>query len=174
MPKLCFFCDRLLQKKVNETTHDWKKRKFCNKKCANTHIAHQKYGNPLTRKQKRCADCKQILSLVSFSLNRSLPDKHQTVCKMCCNNRDYLRRGWNTKSKQEAFIKQQGKCEICDRKMIDWQKSNGDHNHKTGKARGLLCRSCNSALHMIENSILLKKALAYCKKYEKKLAKKRN
>jgi len=44
-----------------------------------------------------------------------------------------------------------------------------DHNHKTKQVRGLLCTSCNSALGLFrESAIVLKGAINYLKKYEKK------
>ena len=58
------------------------------------------------------------------------------------------------------------KCMICDKKPHGM--SNGklrlcvDHDHKTGKIRGLLCGACNIAIgHFYHNSELLKKAILY-------------
>lgn len=50
---------------------------------------------------------------------------------------------------------QNGKCAICRVVMnLDNKKANqgeqGDHCHKTGKARGLLCRTCNQTLGFYE------------------------
>lgn len=49
------------------------------------------------------------------------------------------------------FEEQQGKCAICDRKIeIRSRKksevANVDHDHKTGRARGLLCNGCNKMI----------------------------
>lgn len=55
----------------------------------------------------------------------------------------------------EYFEAQQGKCKICGN---DCRDPNGrfhnlcvDHDHKTGKFRGLLCKFCNSKLGWFEN-----------------------
>jgi|ERR1041385_2123575 hypothetical protein len=48
------------------------------------------------------------------------------------------------KERQYFFKKQNGKCAICrkDQRMFK-RRLNLDHNHKTGKIRGLLCYFCN-------------------------------
>ena len=52
--------------------------------------------------------------------------------------------------------KQNGVCAICG-KLENWKHQNGtvcqlsiDHNHKTGKVRGLLCKECNQRLGAYE------------------------
>lgn len=66
-------------------------------------------------------------------------------------------------------IKQQGKCAICG--CSDYGKTGAksfavDHNHGTGKVRGLLCFRCNAALGNFEdNPELLRSALAYLEKH---------
>jgi Recombination endonuclease VII len=42
---------------------------------------------------------------------------------------------------------QEGKCAICKEPM---ERPNLDHNHKTGKIRGLLCPRCNLGLGFYE------------------------
>ena len=47
----------------------------------------------------------------------------------------------------KMLAKQGGKCAICKRKPV---RLCIDHNHKTGKVRGLLCPRCNSSLGLID------------------------
>ena len=73
----------------------------------------------------------------------------------------------------EPLLKgQKGRCAICRRKM---KFPYEDHSHKccpVGTSgcskcrRGLLCPSCNAALHLLENRNLFKAAIAYLKKWE--------
>ncbi|GAH69631.1 unnamed protein product [marine sediment metagenome] len=41
-----------------------------------------------------------------------------------------------------------------------------DHDHKTGKVRGLLCLKCNCRLAALDDKEFLEKALDYLKKHE--------
>ena len=63
----------------------------------------------------------------------------------------------------ELFTKQGGVCAICGRES---KKSLGvDHEHKTGKVRGLLCSNCNTAIGQLnDDPKLLLKAIAYLTK----------
>jgi hypothetical protein len=47
---------------------------------------------------------------------------------------------------QELYEAQGGKCWICRRATGASRRLSVDHDHKTGKVRGLLCRTCNSHL----------------------------
>jgi hypothetical protein len=59
-----------------------------------------------------------------------------------------------------------GKCPLCQNKMI-LGGTNGtavcvDHDHKSGKVRGLLCNHCNQMLgNAYENKETLKNAIFY-------------
>jgi len=57
----------------------------------------------------------------------------------------------------EMLEEQGGKCKICLLASDDFVI---DHNHRTGKIRGLLCRKCNSALGMCNDDadVLLRAA----------------
>lgn len=50
------------------------------------------------------------------------------------------------------FVEQNGKCAVCGKhQSILSQRLDVDHDHKTGKIRGLLCRGCNRMLGRYEN-----------------------
>lgn len=62
------------------------------------------------------------------------------------------------------FSEQGGKCAICRTADTGVKKNNFpvDHDHKTGKVRGLLCDRCNTSLGQFEdNPDLLRKAADY-------------
>ena len=63
---------------------------------------------------------------------------------------------------------QGGVCEICHRKedTAQWARLSVDHNHETGKVRGLLCNTCNMRLAGLEAHEWLASAMAYLKKYQ--------
>lgn len=51
------------------------------------------------------------------------------------------------------FATQKGFCAICNKHQQDLERQLGvDHDHKTGKIRGLLCSECNSALGFFKDS----------------------
>uniref|UniRef100_A0A6M3X8R9 Putative recombination endonuclease VII n=1 Tax=viral metagenome TaxID=1070528 RepID=A0A6M3X8R9_9ZZZZ len=58
------------------------------------------------------------------------------------------------------FTSQHGVCAICGSSPNN-ENLCVDHNHSTGKIRGLLCRKCNSALGVFENAGTLAKAQVY-------------
>ncbi len=63
----------------------------------------------------------------------------------------------------KMFNKQEGKCPICEKPQSELKKLlHVDHDHKTGKIRGLLCGDCNLALGMFKDSkILLTNSIKY-------------
>jgi hypothetical protein len=57
---------------------------------------------------------------------------------------------------------QQGKCAVCKKHSSEFQRRLAvDHNHKTGKVRGLLCGSCNTRLGWFEDQEFTQRALKY-------------
>ena len=64
---------------------------------------------------------------------------------------------------EELKANQGNKCAICGGKGKGIQEVlDVDHDHKTGKVRGLLCSKCNSGLGMLQdNPHILKSALQY-------------
>jgi len=62
---------------------------------------------------------------------------------------------------QEMFKQQNGVCAICHKHQV-YRRLSVDHNHKTGKVRGLLCVRCNRALgYVFDSPILLRNAAEY-------------
>jgi len=69
---------------------------------------------------------------------------------------------------EEMLIKCENMCPICNTN-ITIKNSAIDHDHSTGKIRGILCRRCNKGLgHFKDNSQVLIKASEYLEKSSKK------
>lgn len=86
------------------------------------------------------------------------------------NVRNYrLRRhyGVDLRWYDEQFAKQGGVCAICRRPQQEGIKSLAvDHDHLSGKPRGLLCRACNRGLGVFDdNTERLRAAAAYLEAY---------
>jgi len=69
-----------------------------------------------------------------------------------------------TSEEYEALLKKQGGvCKIC--QMPSKSRLRVDHDHKTGKVRGLLCTGCNIGLGQFkDNAAALKAAADYIEK----------
>jgi len=104
-----------------------------------------------------CPACEQAKPFDEFPRNRRTRSGFATYCKPCHNARSretrerlygggreyHLRRRYGlTSADVDAMIEAQGgTCATCDAKP-----EHVDHDHRTGKVRGVLCFNCNQAL----------------------------
>ena len=58
------------------------------------------------------------------------------------------RYGITSRDKQDIYDNQDGNCAICN-KYVSLKDIVVDHNHATGRVRGLLCNGCNTALGLL-------------------------
>lgn len=73
-----------------------------------------------------------------------------------------IKYGISIKQKEQMMNKQNNKCSICKKDFENSKDCNVDHNHKTGKIRGLLCFKCNCGIgYLNENVKILQKAIKY-------------
>ena len=63
---------------------------------------------------------------------------------------------------EHLLASQDGRCAICGRKPSPVRRLHVDHEHSSGRIRGLLCAACNPALGLFRDSEeLLIKAITY-------------
>lgn len=63
---------------------------------------------------------------------------------------------------QEMLFKQNGLCLICGKSNKSTKRKFPiDHDHKTGKVRGIICHNCNRGLHYFDDKEIYVKILAY-------------
>ena len=81
------------------------------------------------------------------------------------NFRNRLKRyGMTQEEYNSTFESQNGRCAIC-QTIIDNDTCKIDHNHDTGKVRGILCASCNTGVGLFKDSAeILGCSIEYLKK----------
>lgn len=120
----------------------------------------------MTKKCIKCGEVKEILSFPKRT-GRTI-DGTRNECKSCYSNRlsisskkvnyinqkkyFYLKKyGITLDQYNQLLITQGNKCKICGKTFI--KTPHIDHNHKTGKVRGLLCNKCNCLLGCADDNI---------------------
>lgn len=92
-------------------------------------------------------------------------DRHCRTCRLRRQRERSLRAlyGVTPRYYEANLMHQDGRCWICgtDKPGGHGNKWCIDHNHKTGRARGLLCQPCNVKLGVLENSEFVRKASIY-------------
>jgi hypothetical protein len=129
---------------------------------------------------KKCTKCGKLKSTSEFYKRGDRKNCLRPECKNChkkamkkYNKKNYIlfhERGiakrYNLTLEQYADLKNEynNKCAICG-KTCKNKRLCVDHDHKTGKIRGMLCHLCNRGLgHFQDNPELLDKAINYLKK----------
>lgn len=106
---------------------------------------------------KICKSCGRLLPDTEFT-------KKQSICKYC---RRTKRMYQNYEITDEQYIQmwkdQKGKCKLCGKELKD-KYLDIDHDHQTGRVRGLLCRGCNLMLdEMFEKNVKEEQLKEYLK-----------
>ena len=132
---------------------------------------------------RRCYHCKENKFLTEFYPNKGNSSGFRYECKPCSyklrrkellskpDYKSYIRNnnmkrkfGMTIEDYNKRLILQNYSCKIC-RSINTYSKHNVfhiDHNHQTGKVRGLLCNNCNLALGNFQDNIeILKAAIKY-------------
>lgn len=127
---------------------------------------------------KTCTKCKESKSLTEYYKHKTNKDGVAGSCKTCQlnqhkkyyeENREYRisvsrarnynnRYGLEIEEYNKMLTKQEFKCAICSIHVDDLPSLREthlcvDHNHKTGKIRGLLCPHCNKGIGLLQDSV---------------------
>jgi hypothetical protein len=129
---------------------------------------------------KRCTKCKEEKELKFFDKDKNRKDGHSYNCKLCKSVESKKHKHKETLAKRlkkhnmtpdvynDMFNKQHGICPICGRHQSELPKGLCvDHDHLTGKKRGLLCTKCNLRLGTFNDNIEdLKRAIVYLESFK--------
>jgi hypothetical protein len=133
--------------------------------------------------EKTCNVCQKLKPIVEFQKEKAAKSGYRNRCKSCVNKKaaewrkgfenkyklsytqynrgkgldTYYRRvyGITEKEYNSFLIVQNNVCAVCGKKNMGDRRLSVDHDHRTGKIRGLLCVKCNSVLGMVDDDILL-------------------
>ena len=120
--------------------------------------------------KRTCYKCKAEKSAEDFYVRNKISAVRHSVCKECTKERARQRHlenpdrtknndlkriyGISLEEHTKMFDEQNGVCYLCHKPGDGrWKKLCVDHDHKTGKVRKLLCRSCNTALGQVGDNI---------------------
>ena len=131
---------------------------------------------------KICSKCKVEKPLKEFSKRYDRAIGVRSNCKECQRKIDAYKRTTDkgkSKYRSSSWKRQginityneykvkyevvKGCCEICNKQLPSLCV---DHNHSTGKIRGLLCTACNLGIEKFQESVsVLNSAVSYLEKY---------
>jgi Recombination endonuclease VII len=143
---------------------------------------------------KTCSKCNQTLCVSNFRFDKSKKSGYHSNCRSCelaqkqtpefkAKRSIRLKKEWQEMSRLERYeIKlkqfynlslsdyqglyaaQKGCCGICQKTFSEFAMF-VDHDHESGKIRGLLCRTCNCAIGMLGDDLKgLMRAVDYLKR----------
>lgn len=131
--------------------------------------------------QKACTRCKvyKLKTLEFFPPHNKKKDGLDSWCRKCrAIYRSEINRGkfrGQLTDQEVKLLKKQTNCDICGKEDSGGSKNNKhlgkikslvmDHNHSSGKFRGMLCNHCNRGLGNFKDDLyILEKAISYLKK----------
>lgn len=123
----------------------------------------------ITKDLKKCSACQTMKPVEEFWSQSAI--KLNPTCKECGhtyrtpdkNRTQWLRRkyGMTVEVYEELLAKGDGGCWICGRRAGK-KRLSVDHDHRTGRVRGILCWYCNAGLQRYDdNPVLLRRAADY-------------
>jgi hypothetical protein len=128
-------------------------RNYACKSCSRKRIAEWRNKNP---------DKATAIHVRNYGKNREQCLENAHVSRL---RRTY---GLSAEDYARMLAKQKGLCLICFRPPTEGHRLNVDHDHETGKVRGLLCNNCNTAIGLFgEDCRRMSAAIEYLSNHEK-------
>ena len=139
--------------------------------------------NGLLPQMKTCGHCKLPRKVGDFYRNKGKPGGRSRTCRFC--QEEYCK-SWRRRHPKKSceirrrsrikhayglsggefdrlLTRQSNQCAVCKSPLT---KPCVDHDHRTGKVRGLVCRDCNLAVgHFKDDPERMRKAIRYLQKH---------
>lgn len=192
--KQCLICKKDFYKPSKESFKQFELRRHCSVKCQamakkekpNLRMRGNKYrlGYKMTKIEKdnlskKLTGRKQTQEHIINALRaRGVSEESKMITKRKNSDSEYkekmyeyryfynLKKLFNmTKEDYERLlVKQNGVCVVCEDASKNTRRLSVDHDHKTGKVRGLLCMECNMVLGLVKDEVgILQNMIKYLK-----------
>jgi nitrate/TMAO reductase-like tetraheme cytochrome c subunit len=125
--------------------------------------------------KQRCISCNKIKDIQEFNLEKTKAgnEYYRTKCKKCRNlyrvaSKRQREHGMSLEEYNDLLNEQKYLCAICgtDLTQLDTREVHLDHNHETGKIRGILCGHCNLGIgHFSDDISRLQSAIDYLQEH---------
>lgn len=151
---------------IKKSIESYRKGKGYCKDCYNANARQRLKDDPDFREKER------LRAVAKYQKNK---EKHCAITKRYYEEnlewrKDlHLQKTYNITMDDKIRMRdsQSNKCAICGKIFVDDKSAHVDHCHTTNKVRGLLCRSCNTALGFFrDNADIMKTAIEYITKYQ--------
>jgi len=140
--------------KTNNATH-----KVCTK--CGVRKERSEYHKDSSRNDGIGAYCKECKLKTNNSWRKANPEEMKQSQRRTRRKREY---GVTREDYEIMLVNQNNECAIC-KNSIGYEAS-VDHDHQTGKVRGLLCGKCNSGIGLLQdNPEILRSAAKYLDQY---------
>ncbi len=115
-------------------------------------------------RRKRCRGCR-------VKAQREWRKKNPIKVKEAQRRHKLKKYGITDVEYQKIIKTQNNRCEVCGNEEKERPKMPIDHNHATGKFRGVICSRCNRVLGAVDDeATLLRKLAEYLERHNCKLA----
>ena len=162
---------RACQRRGCERTFTWRsthpKQRFCCKDCYTQGVLDERKAAREARRvaremagMRRCVTCKLVKPEDEFSpaghacrtctaetqrrWREANPERVMAQQRLSARRRLLDRYGLTEETWSALIVGQSGLCLLCD---VQLREPHVDHDHDTGRVRGLLCHACNVRLH---------------------------
>lgn len=122
---------------------------------------YSKNKESILKRNKKYPKYKKKISSNKTYLLHSTPEKRK-------NDKLKHRYGISLVEYEQLVRNQNGLCQICGQENSNKRSFHVDHDHTTGKIRGILCSKCNICLGLVNDDIeILTNAINYLNQWTK-------
>lgn len=117
-------------------------------------------SNPIIDGKLVCLDCEIEKPVEEFHYN-STSRRPFPYCKSCLALRGRMRQ-YRISRAEAALLAMKWTCDACGEPISDQRSQHIDHDHETGRVRGVLCHGCNLGIgHLGDRPETVRRALDY-------------